>query len=418
MKLTEDIIVKAALNLRRDEFCNRFLESDIKYKTGILQAITGKMINCTELYITAALIKLTQKAREEYIEVFKEFCNKFDLTPAFNAIAKEVPKDVKSNRFEINTGFEYGAGLGFNEKISFQENSCEKVSVIPTMFLGDDLFLTVRGNSFITGHAEAYPDMIYYTTDKAMFVADMINFLKEKLNPMEKIETGKDEILVGIVSREEFGNLNVIDKYIKVDDISLDQFEDTLPNKKIVDELYKDRPGILIFHGEPGCGKSSYIKYLIKTCKDRKFIIISQDLFACDINSFRQLLLDVVGTNSVFIIEDCENLVKSREANGSNMVISDFLNITDGIYGDLFKIKFILTFNTDLKTIDPALLRKGRLKCKYQFGKLKGEKLKALTEKLGIKLDEDTIKSGMTLADIFNYGEDNGSEVSKTRIGF
>ena len=132
------------------------------------------------------------------------------------------------------------------------------------------------------------------------------------------------------------------------------------------------------------------------------------------------MLLNVKDDNSVFIIEDCENLVKSRESGDNNLIISDFLNITDGIYGDLFKMKFILTFNTDTRTIDPALLRKGRLKCKYQFGKLKGDKLKALAKKLGIEdLSEEKIKTGMTLSDIFNYGDDNGGEIKKrTPIGF
>ena len=247
----------------------------------------------------------------------------------------------------------------------------------------------------------------------------MVTWLKDKIKPLKYKKPDNDEIKVGIAYRDQTGSLDVTDKYIKINDISLDQFEDELPNNKIVDELHKDRPGVIIFHGEPGCGKSSYIKYLIKTCQDKNFIIISQDLLR-DVDSFRKLLLNVKDDNSVFIIEDCENLVKSRESGDNNIVISDFLNITDGIYGDLFKMKFILTFNTDTRTIDPALLRKGRLKCKYQFGKLKGDKLKALAKKLGIEdLSEEKIKTGMTLSDIFNYGDNNGGEIKKrTPIGF
>jgi ATP-dependent 26S proteasome regulatory subunit len=136
-------------------------------------------------------------------------------------------------------------------------------------------------------------------------------------------------------------------------------------------------------------------------------------------NSFREFLLRETSPDTVIVIEDCENLVKSRERAGTSLVISDFLNMTDGIYGDLYRLKFILTFNTDVQTIDQALLRRGRLKCKYKFNKLKGDRLKKLSEKLGITLSETQIKDGLSLADLFNYDEDNGGKQKEVvKIGF
>jgi SpoVK/Ycf46/Vps4 family AAA+-type ATPase len=181
--------------------------------------------------------------------------------------------------------------------------------------------------------------------------------------------------------------------------------------------LDKDESGLILLHGEPGCGKSSYIKYLIKECKDKHFVILSQDLLQ-NMDSFREFLLNQ-GSKSIIIIEDFENLVESRERVGSNLIISEFLNITDGIYGDLFRLKFILTFNTDVQTIDSALLRKGRLKCKYKFNKLKGERLKNIAKKIGITLSDSQIHNGLSLADLFNYNDDNGEKQKEViKIGF
>ena len=83
---------------------------------------------------------------------------------------------------------------------------------------------------------------------------------------------------------------------------------------------------------------------------------------------------------------------------------------------DAFNLKFICTFNADIASIDKAILRKGRLKVKYEFDKLTADK----TEALGKKLGKD-IKKGesLTLADIYNYDvtPDAGGKKKKT-IGF
>lgn len=117
---------------------------------------------------------------------------------------------------------------------------------------------------------------------------------------------------------------------------------------------------------------------------------------------------------SVIILEDCETLLQDRAT--SNQKISTLLNISDGIIGDSLKLKFICTFNSDLTTIDKAILRKGRLKIKYEFKKLKADKVQALGKELGKNLPNED----MALCDIFNYEEDNnGNQVNRpNKIGF
>ena len=82
-------------------------------------------------------------------------------------------------------------------------------------------------------------------------------------------------------------------------------------------------------------------------------------------------------------------------------------NRSDGLLGDAMHQQIIATFNCDLASIDPALLRKGRLIANYEFNKLDIESAKTLSDKLGF--GRDSVIEPMTLAEIYNQG-DNGNE--------
>ena len=297
------------------------------------------------------------------------------------------------------------------------------LKTIPLMLFGDDLVIVLRKSRYLDSNTNKLINtvsghMILYTRDSIQEALSILNELEDFKEKLPKpLPIPDNSISVKFAYRSDSG-LSINNRVVKIPEISLDEFNEDLPDERIDEEINKKGPGLFIFHGEPGCGKSSYIKYLIKKYKNKEFIIVSQDIILGSMDNFREFLLGCKD-NSILIIEDCENLVKSREQVGSSVVISDFLNITDGIYGDMFGIKFILTFNTEIQKIDPALLRKGRLKIKYKFTKLKGDKLKKLAEKLGIELKESQLTSGLSLADLYNYNSDTGySEKKRESIGF
>ena len=189
-------------------------------------------------------------------------------------------------------------------------------------------------------------------------------------------------------------------------------YNDDIPDEKIKEVLSSEESGLVILHGEPGTGKSTYIRHLI-TEVNKPFVYIDQSSFdAITDSSFISMLLN--NKNSVFILEDCEVLLAEREAGNSK--IATLLNMTDGLFGDSFKIKILCTFNTDIRKLDKALLRKGRMKMKYKFNKLVKEKVKVLADKLGLHIKED---KDMSLADIYNYNEEtNNKDDQKRNIGF
>jgi len=200
---------------------------------------------------------------------------------------------------------------------------------------------------------------------------------------------------------------------VKHNDIDLSLlYNDDLPHKQIMEFLGSKDAGLIVLHGEPGTGKSSYIRYLIEQFPDEKFMILDSSVFEyITDSSFIKLLMD--NANSAIILEDCENMVSERIGNKN---IATLLNLTDGIIGDSFNLKFICTFNTEIHNIDPALLRKGRLKMKYEFKKLAVDKIKNIAKEKEFNI---TNACEMTLADIMNYNVNNGSESTKKNgIGF
>jgi len=116
----------------------------------------------------------------------------------------------------------------------------------------------------------------------------------------------------------------------------------------------------------------------------------------------------------VLVIEDAENIIMDRRHNSSSAV-SNLLNISDGLLADFLNVQLICTFNSALTTVDNALLRKGRLIARYEFGKLSVNKSQRLSNHLGF---EQAITEPMTIAEIAHPHEKNNEEKPTEVIGF
>lgn len=182
--------------------------------------------------------------------------------------------------------------------------------------------------------------------------------------------------------------------------------------EKLNDPLGK---GLVLLHGVPGTGKTSYIRHLCKEIK--KEIIFLPPFLAENIAGpdFIPFLLD--HTNSILIIEDAEKVVLDREGDGSNrQSVANLLNMTDGILSDCLSIQILATFNTTRERIDKALLRKGRLIAEWKFDALDVDQANKLLKKLGKDYVTDV---PMTLTDIYNFEEElNVVQKEAGKIGF
>ena len=211
-------------------------------------------------------------------------------------------------------------------------------------------------------------------------------------------------------------------------DLELNYGKDFLEvDKKVKERLSEKASGLFMFHGMPGTGKTTYIKYLADKV-NRDFIYIPTTMiesFTSDPNCLHTLISK---PNSVIILEDAEKAILKRQGDGmDSSAVSALLNLSDGILSDILKTSVVLTYNCPKQDVDDALKRKGRLQVEYEFGALSIEDAKKLGKKLKYpkKLIEDKIDKPLTISDIYNlekevefYAKNGKKEKSDRIIGF
>lgn len=176
----------------------------------------------------------------------------------------------------------------------------------------------------------------------------------------------------------------------------------------------EQRGRLVLLHGLPGTGKTTYIKWLANHMK-RKVLFLPPILAESIVNpDFVPFLMD--NKDCILVIEDAEKIIGDRNNSYASTGVSNILNLTDGILGDILNISIIATFNMDKEKIDSALLRKGRLIAEHKFDKLNVEDTNILIKHLGMG---NVVDKGMTLADIYNINtEQFKTEEEKPKIGF
>ena len=183
--------------------------------------------------------------------------------------------------------------------------------------------------------------------------------------------------------------------------------------KKVLKTLSMEKGGngIVLFYGKPGTGKTTLIRHLINNI-EKKILYIPTDL-AHELAQPSFISFLKKHQNAILIIEDAENVLMKRTG-GNNQVVSNLLNISDGLLGDCLNVQIVATFNTKLREIDEAFLRKGRIIAKYEFTELEKSKANKLASKLGTKLDPT---ANTTLSEIYNSNEES-FVAERKKIGF
>lgn len=248
---------------------------------------------------------------------------------------------------------------------------------------------------------------IYFNDfDYKSFIHDLVKELPKQDKPCKTSTidlVAYDRNYYTINSKINYVNIDLNEQY---NDDFKSAFDETI---RFINE---QKSGLVIWHGEKGTGKTSAIRFLLNKL-DKKFILVTNAI-AAHMAEPEFIAFMMENKDSIFILEDCEQILMAREENRFGGAISNILNMSDGLMSDIFNIKFICTFNTDISNIDEALLRPGRCFVNYEFKPLCEEKAVKLLESLGHKI---TKPREMTLAEIYNYKEEESIQKPK-KIGF
>ena len=305
---------------------------------------------------------------------------------------------------------------GFIERKRINVKGRSHETTTQSLYVNDAAQIFIRSYKGNRGYKESKEDGLHleicYDISKGN-IKDQLDF-----NVFKKYEIAKKKASIQLV-KNDMGHLDTeeYDLYVPPTDLELNYGNDfTKVHKVIVDRLNSNNDkGIILLHGDPGTGKTSYIKHLTTLVKDKDILFIPPSMAEMlSEPTIIPFLMD--HKNSILIIEDAERVISDREGNGSPAGVSNILNLTDGILGDCLNIQVIATFNMKREKIDQALLRKGRLIAEHKFENLSVEDTNKLLKHLG---KEQESNEGMVLADIYNIDTEVYKTSTKgTKIGF
>ena len=199
-----------------------------------------------------------------------------------------------------------------------------------------------------------------------------------------------------------------IDDSFEIKDLNLNYgqgFEDF--HDELMDRFENENKGLVLFHGEPGTGKTYYIRHLLRSMANKNKIVIYMPPNMVDYMvepAFMSFISQEVQQFSeddnfcVLLIEDAEPLLASRSSDTRIQGVSNLLNMTDGLLNDMLNIQIICTFNVKVSKLDKALLRPGRLLARKEFKALPELEANILASRLGIK---HHFTAASTLAEIY-----------------
>ncbi len=361
-----------------------------------INCATNSLKKCATPSVISNALRDRQR---NYLNEFELFTATFNLIPN---IINEINIDCKKANLAFLNQFKTQIKDVHYSKIYFGANKKAELDDI-FYFIYEDLLVNFDNNCHKVRFLFKHTSIVKVEN----IIAFIVKFKRKKVKFKPKIN---------IISVGKFGlELNDLE-ILKPKSSILDNYNDDFieVHQTIVKSLLqKNKKGLVMLHGKPGTGKTSYIRYLVATVK--KDILFLPFNLASEIISPNFITLLTENPNSILVIEDAENVINSRENNPKSPV-SALLNITDGLLSDCLNVQVICSFNTDISKIDSALLRKGRLIARYEFNALEPFKAQQLSNKLGFTTK---IHHPITLTEIYNQKQQDYSQKSNlTKIGF
>ena len=188
-----------------------------------------------------------------------------------------------------------------------------------------------------------------------------------------------------------------------------------------IDDFLNSKAPVLILQGEPGTGKTTFVKYLLKIMqhkiqeKREEF----KAMYSFDENIFylsdfyKRIIYD---DYDVLVLEDINQVLHKNQDSESLNPINKFLSVTDGLISKYKKI--LITTNIESKhQLNPALLRPGRCYDVLNFRSLEGVEIDNLCDSVAKDLHLQT--ESINLSEFYaKCNSEQNSKMLTTKVGF
>ncbi len=363
-------------------------ESSIMYdKNDLRTSMVTTMFKNTVAYDTELLGNILYKSSDDKKKSEKEFLTYKFLYSIFNDISVIYFHDFNSSNDSLICYFKLKKMDKYIFELSSKQGSNSMISFDSLTTNG-----SFKQNNYVTLYCFSQNCYSFYLGEKQ--ILKTLDIKNPEFSVTKQIKNS-----ISLLSAMPGGQFRKSKYEIEhINKECVEYYDDEIKEKSdTILELIKTRnKGMMLFHGEKGCGKTTFIKYIISNSEKNFYYVNGEAAASFSSSSFLEFIA-LNSKNSVFIFEDMEHLIVSRE-NKTNSVISDILNASDGILSDILSPIFIFTFNTKIENIDSAFLRPGRLILEQEFKKLSYEESKKVAKKIKVKLDEEKEYS---LAEIF-----------------
>lgn len=371
-------------------------------------------------------------------------CNHWSSEPSVYMCMPEGEVDVRmlldllEDRFDVALKIIWISAYG-----GWEDKDAESSSMV---LVADDMSIMVRCEGVFMSDVADYRDVpeesvVLYpgTEQKLICVANSASIfvkfawahrlagISEIMPPVERVSPPEPGApMINIVSYKPAAGfiLRTIPMHnwptLDEDDIAAHYGDDFLVfHDTLLKRLKEDNKGIFLFHGDPGTGKTYYIRRLTwaLTQLDKTVVLIPRSVVdRLQDPSFTEFMLskfsDEMGRKkgAIFLLEDAESVMQDRTTNpGESASVSSLLNLTDGILNDIFPIQVIATFNMSKDRLDRAVLRPGRLGACKHFKTLTVDQARKLAVRIGV--DPDQVDRAMALSEVYALRSQGDNDV-------
>ena len=146
--------------------------------------------------------------------------------------------------------------------------------------------------------------------------------------------------------------------------------------ERLTDFRPSDSGTTMIWHGEPGTGKTHALRALAYDWRDWCDLHVVTDpdqLFGANAGYLMELIAHDTtheGRHRLVVLEDSGELLAGDARRQVGHGLSRFLNLCDGLLGQAQRLSLLITTNEPIKRLHPAVRRPGRCAAEVEFQRL------------------------------------------------